>query len=120
MDKQSNTSGSGRFGGKDLSLAELFEMFPDEKAAREWFERNIWSDGRMCPHCGHDRTCVAKHPDMPYYCSPCKRYFSVKTGTVMEHSKISYRNWAIATYLVATPSRTNSGMAQISDLLSYY
>ena len=47
-------------------------------------------------------TVPALHPDMPYYCSPCKRYFSVKTGTVMERSKISYRKWAIATYLVAT------------------
>ena len=35
MDKQSSTSDSGRFGGKDLSLEELFEMFPDEKAAME-------------------------------------------------------------------------------------
>ena len=60
MDKQSNTSGSGRFGGKDLSVEELFEMFPDEKTAMEWFESNIWPDGRARPHCGHDRTCVAK------------------------------------------------------------
>ena len=116
MDKQSNSSGSGRFGGKDLSLEELFEMFPDEKTATEWFESNIWPDGRACPHCGHDRTCVAKHPDMPYYCSPCKRYFSVKTGTVMERSKISYRKWAIATYLVATHPKDISSVQLGRDL----
>ena len=49
MDKQSNSSGSGRFGGKNLSLEELFETFPDEKAAMEWFESSIWADGRVCP-----------------------------------------------------------------------
>ena len=41
MDKQPNISGPGRFWGKDLSLVELFEMFPDEKAAMEWFESSI-------------------------------------------------------------------------------
>ena len=115
MDKQPNTSGSGRFGGKDLSPEELLGTFPDEKAA-EWFERNIWPDGRACPHCGHDHTCVAKHHDMPYYCSPCKRYFSVKTGTVMERSKISYRNWAIATHLVATHPKGISSVQPGRDL----
>ena len=79
----------------------MFETFLDEKAAMEWFESGIWQDCRVCPRCGHDRTCAAKHPDMPYYCSPCKRYFSVKTGTVMERSKISHRKWAVAAHLVA-------------------
>ena len=39
---------------------------------------------------------------MPYYCSECNKRFCVRIGTVMEQSKISYRNWAIATYLLAT------------------
>ncbi len=38
---------------------------------------------------------------MPYYYHGCRSYFSVKRGTVMESPKISYRKWAIGTYLVA-------------------
>ena len=115
--KRSNTKGgSGRFGGKDLSLEEWFEIFSDEKTAREWLESNIWPDGRVCPHCEHDRICVAQHPDMPYCCSPCKKYFGVKTETVMERSKISYRKWAIATYLVGTHPKGISSVQLSRDL----
>ena len=43
MDKQSisTESDSGKSGRSDLSLTELFDMFPDDKAAMEWFEKNI-------------------------------------------------------------------------------
>lgn len=116
MDKQSSArNGSGKPGG-DLSLERLFEMFPDEKTAREWFEGNIWPDGRRCPRCGYKYTCVAKHLEMPYFCSECKRYFSVKIGTVMEHSKISYRKWAVATYLLATRPKGISSVQLGRDL----
>ena len=47
MDKQSNTNGSGRFGGKDLSLEELFEMFPDEKTSYD-VVREQHMAGRPC------------------------------------------------------------------------
>ena len=47
-------------------------------------------------------TCMAKPLEIPYFCCECKRYFSVKIGTVMEHSKISCWRWAVATYLLAT------------------
>ena len=87
---------------KDLSLPELFDMFPNDRAVMEWFESNIWPDGRKCPRCGYKYTCTSRHPSMPYYCAECGKRFSVRAGTIMEHSKIGYRNWAIATYLQAT------------------
>lgn len=40
------------------------------------------------------------HPNMPYRCRGCKKFFSVKTGTVMEGSKLGYRVWVIATFLL--------------------
>ncbi len=33
---------------------------------------------------------------MPYRCKGCKRYFSLKTGTAMEDSKLPLRLWAWA------------------------
>ena len=39
---------------------------------------------------------------MPYHCSPCRRYFSVKTGTVMQSSKLPIRTWIIVMYLMST------------------
>ena len=33
---------------------------------------------------------------MPYWCAACRKYFSVRTGTVMQSSKASLRAWAMA------------------------
>ena len=39
---------------------------------------------------------------MLYWCGDCRSYFSVKTGTLMEGSNISYDKWLMAIYLLGT------------------
>ena len=34
-----------------MSLIELFDMFPDENSAREWFEGVRWKQGDHCAGC---------------------------------------------------------------------
>ena len=78
-------------------------MFPDESAARGWFEQIRWGSNRACPRCGNMDTTEAKNGGpLPYHCSPCRRYFSVKTGTVMQSSKLPIRTWVIVMYLMST------------------
>ncbi|WP_419917515.1 transposase [Candidatus Poriferisocius sp.] len=48
-----------------ITLLELAQMFPDEEAARRWFEAIIWADGRVCPNCGSDDTYEANHAKVP-------------------------------------------------------
>ena len=91
-------------------------MFPDNETAEKWFESRIWKDGRKCPDCGNPDTIKARHPKMPYWCYGCRTYFSVKKGTVMERSHISYQKWAIGTYLVATNLKGVSSMKIHRDL----
>ena len=117
MDKPTNAEGgpdSPEY--KDLSLPDLFEMFPDDQTAMDWLEVNIWPDGRVCPRCGNKYTCVFRHACMPYYCSECDKRFSVKNGTVMEHSRIGYQNWAVAIYLHATRPKGISSIQLGRDL----
>ena len=106
----------GKHFREGITIPELFHMFPDNETAMKWFESRIWPDGRRCPDCGYDDTIEARHPKMPYYCSRCKSYFSVKKGTVMQQSKISYQNWAIGTYLFATNLKGVSSMKIHRDL----
>lgn len=88
---------------EELSLFELFEMFPNEDAARQWFEALRWEDGRFCPHCFSHRTrTVPKEKPMPYWCTDCRTYFSVKTGTVMEHSRIALHKWVVGLHMMIT------------------
>ena len=73
-------------------------MFHDDEMAGQWLEKNIWPDGRKCPKCRHDGTAPTKNSRMPYRYSGCNKRFSVRTGTIMAHSHVSYRNWVITVY----------------------
>ena len=86
---------------KGIGIIDLFNMFPDEAAAREWFEGIRWPEGqRTCPSCTSPRTNpVPSGKPMPYWCSDCRSYFSVKTGTVMQSSRINSTNGlSLSTY----------------------
>ncbi len=99
-----------------ITLMQLADMFPDEEAARKWFEARIWPDGRHCPRCKSTRTCEASHAKMPYWCTDCRSYFSVKVGTVMQASKLPLRKWAYAIYLHMTNLKGISSMKLHRDI----
>ena len=99
-----------------ITLVQLCDMFPTEESAREWFESRIWPDGRHCPHCGSVNTHEASHNNMPYRCSDCRGYFSVKTGTAMHKSHIPLRKWAFAIYLHLTSLKGVSSMKLHRDI----
>lgn len=84
-----------------MSLAELLQKYPDDEAAEEFFVQQRWPDGVACPKCGDcDVIDGANHPDMRFRCRGCWAYFSVKTGTTMEKSKLGCLKWLMAAYLL--------------------
>ena len=92
-------------------------MFPDEASASTWFERTVWTDGRCCGHCGSIETSPVKNQKpMPYWCTDCRSYFSVRTGTALERSKVPLRKWAFAIYLEITSLKSVSSMKLHRDL----
>ena len=109
-------SAPGKHYRDGISIFDLHDMFPDEASAREWFESHVWPDGRHCPRCGSMRTTESKHKKMPYWCSDCRSYFSVKTGTALEGSKIPLRKWVFAIYLEVTSLKGVSSMKLHRDL----
>ena len=46
----------------------------------------------------------------------CRKFFSAKTGTLMQSSKIGYRKWAIAIYLMTTGIKGTSSMKLHRDI----
>ena len=113
------TKAPGKSHRKGLTLIQLGEMFPDDAAAEAWFAKARWPDGPYCPHCGSKNVqSNIKHRTMTHRCRDCpdKRMFSLKTGTVMEGSKLGYRVWAIAVYLVTTNLKGVSSMKLHRDL----
>ena len=92
-------------------------MFPDNVTADEWFADLRWPDGLVCPNCGCENVQTgAKHPTMPYRCRECRRYFFVKTGTVMESSKRGCQVWTMAIYFLNTGIEGTSSLKLHRDL----
>ena len=106
----------GKSDREGITMMQLCDMFPTEESAREWFEARIWPNGQHCPHCGSTRTHEASHNNMPYRCSDCRGYFSVKTGTAMHKSHIPLRKWAFAIYLHLTSLKGVSSMKLHRDI----
>ena len=86
-----------------VSLYQFFERFPNEEAARLYFERNRWAGEVSCPHCGSLSTAEVKnHKPMPYRCRDCRQHFSVRTGTVLAESRLPLHKWLMAIYMMTT------------------
>jgi len=82
----------------DLNAFTFFEQFPDEQAAIAYLEAERWPDRVECPRCGHHITRPIKNR-YTHYCAGCKKQFSVRTGSIFEHSNIPLRKWIYAMYV---------------------
>ena len=111
------TKGPGKAHRQGVTLLELSQMFPTEEAAVKWCERLLWGEERACGHCGSlDTHAVKSGKPMPYRCRDCKRYFGVKTGTLMASSPLPVRTWVYAIYLDCTSLKGVSSMKLHRDL----
>ena len=92
-------------------------MFPDDKAAEGWIASIRWPAGAICPHCKATNVqCGAKHPNMSYRCRKCRKFFSVRTDTVMQNSNLGAQKWVIAAYMLTTNLKGDSSMKLHRDL----
>ena len=107
----------GKHYRKGLSLVEITRMFPDDETARTWFEGIRWPDGPVCPHCGSTNAQhPVKHKTMTHRCRDCRKWFSVRTGTPMQSSKLGLDIWAIAMYQMNTGLKGQASMKLHRDL----
>ena len=110
---------SGKSQRRGLSLPKLFGKFPDDEAAERWIKEQRWPDGAYCPHCGSFNVQVGiSHPCMTHRCRDCPKrpMFSLKTGTVMEGTKLGYRTWVLAMYLMSQSPKGVSSLRLHEDL----
>lgn len=86
-----------------LSTFEFFRKFPDEDAARKFFETRRWGGEPVCGHCGSVSITECKdHKPMAYRCKDCRAHFSVRTGTVLAESRLPLLKWLLAIYMLTS------------------
>lgn len=70
-----------------------------ENEARVKLEQQRWGGTPVCPFCGGLH--IYKHsPTHSYRCSTCGKYFTVRTGTIMEGSKVPLHKWLRAIHIL--------------------
>ena len=91
-----------------MNIDELREQIPDEASCRTFFEKLIWPDGRLCPHCQWLHSYRLKgdssRPGL-YECARCKRQFTVTTRTPMHSTKLPLWKWLLAIYYILNSSK---------------
>ncbi len=96
-----------------VSNYDLFRLFSgeDEESARTRLESVRWGGHIICPHCGSHNiyTRTGKRTGI-HDCRDCLSYFSVRTGTVFENSRIALRDWIHAIYLLMTAHKDISSI----------
>ncbi len=86
-----------------LSTFEFFQKFPNEEAARTFFENRRWGGVPVCGHCGSVNVSECKdHKPMAYRCKSCRKHFSVRTGTVLAESRLPLLKWLLAIYMLTS------------------
>lgn len=103
----------GKSHRKGLTLLEVADMFKDEETAKAWLMEQRWPEGPRCPYCDSPNVqSDIKHKTMTHRCRECegKPMFTLRTGTVMEGSKLKYRVWAVGIYLFTTNIKGISSM----------
>lgn len=98
---------------RSISTFELFALFPDQEAARVYLEGRLWPNGVTCPTCKTRESVAAltgKGKVGFYRCYPCQLDFTVRTGTVMERSKVPLHKWLYSMYLLVTARKGISSL----------
>lgn len=100
------------------SLSQIFKRFPDEKSAEEWFIKERWPEGVRCPKCAGSRisNVINARGKDAFRCKDCRKTFTTKTDSIMSNSKLGYRDWAIAIFIMTTCIRGVASTRLASDL----
>jgi transposase-like protein len=99
-----------------LSLRGFHALFPDEAAARAWFERARWPDGPVCPRCAAEGRASWMRTRDRWVCLDCKQQYSVMSFTPMHRSHLPLLVWAQAMYLILSSSKGVSSL-KLSEVL---
>ncbi len=94
-----------------ISLRQFEQRIPDEAAAVAFMEEKRWGQDPYCPHCGLNNVYrVQSGKPMSHRCRQCKRYYSVRTGTVMAETNLPVRTWLLAIHLIHTSRKGISAL----------
>lgn len=80
-----------------LTVQAFGERFGTDAQCVEHLTRLRWSDGFVCPACGHAGGCYVATRGV-HQCTACRRQTSLTSGTIFHKTRVPLRKWFWALY----------------------
>lgn len=90
-----------------LSIIKFMESFQEEESCREKYREIREKAGVCCKKCKGTGHYWLKGKQM-WQCKKCRFRTSLRSGTVMESSKLPFRYWFLAIYLIGCNKKSCS------------
>ena len=92
-----------------MNTSELFKDFPDETSCIQTLKEKRLQVDVVCEKCSHAEHYFRKG-DLKFECKKCKSRQSIRTGMVMENSKLPVRYWMLCMKLMTLTRKSFSGL----------
>ena len=90
-----------------MNILEFSQKFPDEASCIAYFKGQRVLQGVVCKRCG-SREHYWLEGKLSYECKHCHSRQSLRSGTVMENSKLPFRIWFIVMHLLTCTKKSFS------------
>jgi hypothetical protein len=87
-----------------MKLIDFFKQFPDEQSRKDYFREHRQKEGIKCRNCKGTTHYWMKTIEQ-FQCKACRTRTTLRSGTVMESSNLSYRDWFIAMHLMTSTKK---------------
>ena len=90
-----------------MNILNFMQRFPDEASCIAYLKEQREQSGVVCKHCG----CMEHRWDVnkrSFECKHCHSRQSLRSGTVMEHSKLPFRYWIATMFLLTCTKKSFS------------
>ena len=78
-----------------MNILEFTKQFPTETSCKEHFRAQRETEGVKCKHCSSERHYWLR-AKWQWQCIECGFRTTLKSGSIMEGSKVSVRTWYLA------------------------
>jgi len=100
------------------TLPELFAAFPTEQSAIDHFTAIRWANGKFCPLCGNaDEARIGTLTGTnTHKCYVCRKRFSIRVGTIFQDTKLPFRTWYAAIWMITAHPKGIASTTLATDL----
>lgn len=90
-----------------MNLLNFFRRFPNEQSCRDHFRKERQNHGIQCKKCGCTKHYWLKSIEQ-FECGSCKFRTTLRSGTVMESSKLPFQYWYATMHLITATKKSFS------------